>query len=614
MKTKKKNSSFKRLINVSKYCWKLSKGFCVVNIVYYAFSYLLPYISIYFSYLLLDGLIAQASKEYLYTQVFWMISLNLVVGIIIKVLNHFKNVYNSKINVLVDKSITDKTFNMDFVQVEDNENMKKLELARSGSNGSGDLTSFGDMIGACFGALFNIGYSLTLLSGLFISVTTSTSNNFVKFLNNPMSFICLMLYIVLYLGINVFIAKKNNKLSYDTMINNMDSNRAYSYFFDLCDDYKYGKDIRVFKLQRLIMHNLKYNKFISQDSWNKYSNVTIRNNFISGFLEALLLCLSYLYVGMKAYYGLISIGSVVSYVSSITLLSNGVGTIVATLSYLLLMTNYLEKYFEYINIKPEIKYGEKQIDRSKACEIEFKNVSFTYPHQKDVILDDVSFKINTGKKLAIVGQNGAGKTTIIKLLCRFYEPNSGDILINGENIKEYSKDSCYELFSVVFQDFKLFSYSIKDNVASGTNGDETKVLSCLDKAGIKDRVLSFKDGINTMLYNKNSESGVEISGGEAQKIAIARALYKDSPIVVLDEPTSALDPKSEAEIYEKFSTLVNNKTSIFISHRMSSCRFCDDILVLDQGKIVQEGSHKELVKDKNGEYYAMWHAQAKYYE
>jgi ATP-binding cassette subfamily B protein len=203
---------------------------------------------------------------------------------------------------------------------------------------------------------------------------------------------------------------------------------------------------------------------------------------------------------------------------------------------------------------------------------------------------------------------------MMKLLCRFYEPNKGEILINGLPLNSYDKESSYHLYSIVFQDFKLFSYSIKENVAAGEEANEDKVIDCLKKVGVYDRITSFKDGINTVIYNKNDDNGVEISGGEAQKIAFARALYKDSPLIILDEPTSALDPKSEADVYESLRDVTKGKTSVFISHRMSSTKFCDDIIVIDKGKIVEEGNHSSLLKIKDGLYKKMWDAQAQYYQ
>ena len=238
-------------------------------------------------------------------------------------------------------------------------------------------------------------------------------------------------------------------------------------------------------------------------------------------------------------------------------------------------------------------------------EFEFKDVSFSYPNSEKPVLDHVSFKLKLKEKMALVGPNGAGKTTFIKLLSRLYDPTEGEILLNGIDIRLYDYDEYIQLFSVVFQDFSIFSFS--------REFDEEKVRDCLTKAGFGKRLAELDKDIHTNLYQLEDD-GVEISGGEAQKIAIARALYKEAPFVIMDEPTSALDPKAEYEIYRSFNELVEKKTAIYISHRMSSCRFCQEILVFDQGRIVEQGSHEELVADTGGLYHEMWNAQAKYYQ
>jgi ATP-binding cassette subfamily B protein/ATP-binding cassette subfamily C protein len=224
----------------------------------------------------------------------------------------------------------------------------------------------------------------------------------------------------------------------------------------------------------------------------------------------------------------------------------------------------------------------------------------------------VSLIIRSGEKLSIVGQNGAGKTTFIKLLCKLYEPQEGEIRINGVNIREYSREEYNRLLAVVFQDFKLFSFSVKENISFYHNSEERKLYHALEKAGLKDRIDKLEQGIETSIYKNFDKEGVELSGGENQKMAIARAIYKDSPIVILDEPTAALDPYAEFEIYTRFNELVSNKTAIYISHRLSSCRFCDHIAVFDHGELVEYGTHKEL-EGKNGLYSKMWHTQAQYY-
>ena len=227
---------------------------------------------------------------------------------------------------------------------------------------------------------------------------------------------------------------------------------------------------------------------------------------------------------------------------------------------------------------------------------------------------NLSLKFTLGKRLAIVGKNGSGKSTFIKLLCRLYDPTEGEIRLNGVDIRQYDYEEYLNIFSVVFQDFKLFSFSLGQNVATAMEYDREKVEQCLTKAGLSERLSSMRLGPDTALYKDFESEGVEISGGEAQKVALARALYKDAPIVVLDEPTAALDPIAEAEVYTKFNEIIGDKTAIYISHRLSSCKFCDEIAVFEEGAVVQRGSHEELLKEADGLYHALWTAQAKYYE
>ena len=255
---------------------------------------------------------------------------------------------------------------------------------------------------------------------------------------------------------------------------------------------------------------------------------------------------------------------------------------------------------------------EKRSDNE--YEIEFHDVSFRYPGTETDVLRHVSLKFNIGQKMAVVGRNGSGKTTMIKLLCRLYDPTEGFITLNGIDIRKYDYEDYLGIFSVVFQDFKLFSFSLGQNVAASVSYDARRVQECLHKAGLEDRMDRMPKGLDTVLYKDFEEDGVEISGGEAQKIALARALYKNAPFIILDEPTAALDPLSEFEIYSHFDQIVGDKTAVYISHRLSSCRFCSDILVFDEGRLIQRGSHDQLVADRLGRYYELWHAQAQYYD
>jgi ATP-binding cassette, subfamily B, bacterial len=254
---------------------------------------------------------------------------------------------------------------------------------------------------------------------------------------------------------------------------------------------------------------------------------------------------------------------------------------------------------------------EKRSDRQ--YEVEFRDVSFRYPDTEQWALRHINLKFQIGKRLAVVGMNGSGKTTFIKLLCRLYDPTEGQIFLNGIDIRKYKYDDYINIFSVVFQDFQLLSLPLGENVAGAARYDSELAKSCLKNAGFETRFQSMPKGLDTYLYKDLDENGIQISGGEAQKIAIARALYKDAPFIILDEPTAALDPVAKAEIYSKFNDIVTDKTTVYISHRLSSCKFCDEIAVFHEGNVVQKGTHEELISDKTGKYYELWNAQAQYY-
>ncbi|MBP3618841.1 MAG: ATP-binding cassette domain-containing protein [Lachnospiraceae bacterium] len=286
-----------------------------------------------------------------------------------------------------------------------------------------------------------------------------------------------------------------------------------------------------------------------------------------------------------------------------------------TLSSLKTNEQFLETYLEYFDIQNDMYQGSLSVEKrsDKQFDIEFKNVSFRYSGSEDFALKDINLNLKVGERLAVVGQNGSGKTTFIKLLCRLYDPTEGEIHMNDFNVRKYDYRQYLDLFSVVFQDYNLLAMPLGNNVASAEKWDAIKAEQMLYEVGFGERYEEMPKKLETSLYKNFDEEGVNISGGEAQKIALARALYKDAPFIILDEPTAALDPIAEAEIYSKFDEIVGDKTAIYISHRLSSCRFCDKIAVFDQGRIVQVGTHEELLENTNGKYYELWNAQASYY-
>ncbi len=602
-----------KTIHVLKVVKSSSKGYFYVFILEAITNSIFPYIAIYFTYLIIDGIVVSLPSNELLVYVYWMIGLNLVLGVLRNVLRYYHKLFAVELQYHLDNRIAKKSFDIDYDLLEDNETMKLITMAEEGCNGNGGLTDYcQNVLGGILSSVLSILYSVILLLGLLNSVSNSNPSFLAQFLNSKWSVLIIIVAIFIPAIVSKYIMKKNNEKSYDTMMYNIEGNRLIGYFQQISANYKYGKDIRLYNMQDMFMNTMRNIRDKADENWRNFSYFRVKVLGISLAGNKMLSLTAYIYVGLKAMYGLISVGNVVAYVAAITLLSQAITMIVERYSRVHLYNNYLENYFTYLNLKTSKEYGTYDVIDEDNLAITFKNVSFKYPNTEEYVLKNINLKIDKGAKLAIVGLNGAGKTTLVKLLCRLFDPTEGEILVNEIPIKEYTKEACNRLFSIVFQDFKLFSYSIKDNVSASLNGDEERVKDTLEKTGMMERVNEMDKNIDTTIYQRSKENGIEISGGEAQKITISRALYKDSPIVILDEPTAALDPKSEAEVYEKFNELVQNKTAFFISHRMSSCKFCDEVIVLDKGEIIEQGHHNTLVVN-NGLYSEMWTAQSKYY-
>ena len=378
--------------------------------------------------------------------------------------------------------------------------------------------------------------------------------------------------------------------------------------------YSSGKDIRIYGLQDIIRRRY-------EDSMHKLLSVAktmATTPAIAGGLanmqRALIMGGSYILVAAFMSGSDVALGTVVLSASVLFQMSTAIARTIVIISTILSYGETLQMYVELM-ATPDKQYKgtlpvEKRSDRE--FDVEFRDVSFKYPGNEAYALKNLNLKFSIGKRLAVVGMNGSGKTTMIKLLCRLYDPTEGEILLNGINIAKYDLAEYQSIFSVVFQDFKLFSLELGQVLAASVSYDSDRADECLRKAGFGERLDTMPDGVSTLLY-KDYDDGVEISGGEAQKIAMARALYKDAPFIVLDEPTAALDPISEFEVYSKFNEIIEDRTAVFISHRLSSCRFCDDIAVFHEGELIQRGGHDELLAAEDGKYHELWHAQAQYY-
>jgi len=378
--------------------------------------------------------------------------------------------------------------------------------------------------------------------------------------------------------------------------------------------YREGKDIRLYHGYGLLRYWTLEKMLKSRPKAREASLNSGKSNFYGGFPAGIVECGAYLIVALLALAGTLTIGNVVRFAGCLRNIFSEISGLVYKLPQLALGARRQASTLEFLEIEDEMYKGKLPLEKrsDNLYRIEFRDVSFKYPNARQYALRHFSMELKVGEKLAIVGMNGSGKTTMIKLLCRLYDPQEGEILLNGVDIRKFKHEEYSRLFSVVFQDYQLFSFLLGENVAVRGDYDEERVRKCLEGAGMGQRLAELEQGTRTYLF-KDYEDGVEFSGGEAQKVAIARSIYKTAPFVLLDEPTAALDPLAEFEIYRRFDEIVEDKTAIYISHRLSSCRFCDKIAVFHEGRLIQQGTHEQLLKDQTGKYYEMWNAQAQYY-
>jgi len=377
-----------------------------------------------------------------------------------------------------------------------------------------------------------------------------------------------------------------------------------------------GKDLRIFGQQELIEEGVLGQQQEALEKLKEIRKQGMTQSGIEATLTTVNCGLIYLYAAFKAYLGLITVGSVVKYASGIIQCINGIKNILFCATGWRQAVDYGREYLEYLEFENSTKDGSGHVSENEDQSIllECEHVSFRYPGTKEDAIHDLNLKmvLKPGDHIAIVGRNGSGKTTFIKLLCRLYNVTEGVIRVNGKDIRDYAYEEYVDFFSVVFQDYRMFSLELGENIAASEKVEEERVLDAMRKAGLGHRLENLPNGLDTYVGKEFEENGVNFSGGERQKLAIARAIYKDAPFVIMDEPTAALDPISECDVYESFDRLVGHKAAVYISHRLASCRFCDKILVFSEGGVVQNGSHEALVEQK-GLYREMWNAQAQWY-
>ena len=487
---------------------------------------------------------------------------------------------------------SEKIQNMDYKNVEDSTFWEKYDKAMNAGNNNAEG------IEGLYNHLAKLpAMTITLIGMCVIGMTLS-----------PFVVLALVLHVIVIM----WVSAKVHDLEYAQKEDIAKASRRMRYFRNTTQDFTFGKDIRIFDLRQRILDNYKseINAYVA------VKRMLANKKFWLGGASLLTLLLTnvvmYGILIEKTYNGM-PISSFTMYVALITSL---MALMIEYGEYMTFIRNegeYVNDYFRLIDA-PLITEGEQSPKIDGQVEIVFDHVTFRYPNTDVDIYKDFSFTIHKGERLAIVGINGAGKSTLVKLICGLYEPNEGHIYINGIDIREWNKQALYDLYSTVFQDFNILAFTLRENVTcKNENSDDDKVREVLERVGLGKKLSGLDKGLDQMMLKVIDEQGTDFSGGERQKLAIARALYKDAPMIIMDEPTAALDALAEAEIYESFSSLVEGKTAIYISHRLASTKFCDKIALFDKDGVKEYGTHEELM-EKQGLYYDMFVVQGKYYQ
>lgn len=602
---------FKSIFAAFKEMHRLEKRLVPISIVVAIVTAVMPFVNIWFTAKIIDLLDTGSQLNKLILYIASAVGINLVLFFFNYFLGDMYYMYRSLMYNKELQNISSKLYKIEYQKLE-NSSFKELVHKHSEAQDRvfSSFVQFSWMLRDFLSGMITLIISVIIIIPLFKIGFTRTGNTYFE---KPVFLLTIFGAIAVMVVVILIVALKMNKAYFKAGDEYSRLDRIFYYFLNMFSDYNTGKEIRLYKEQSLIEHAAT-NRLLDEGEkiLRKASLNTARSSSFIAILGAVVGFGIYLFIGVKGLYGLFGIGSLVLYCGAFMQIISGIMKMAATFGKTEEMVPLVNYYFGIMNTENAMLYGDKKLDLSDKFEIEFKNVSFKYPGADNYSLKNINLKIRNGEHLAVVGRNGSGKTTFIKLMCRLYDVSEGEICINGYNIKDYTEDSINRLYSVVFQDFQMFSLPVTDNICADGNCDRERMLNCLEQANIKERILDMPNKENTYLYKNMDKSGVEISGGEAQKLALARALYKDSPIVILDEPTAALDPVAENEIYNRFNSFVENKTAIYISHRLSSCVFCSRIAVFDNANLVETGTHTQLLEN-NGKYSELWNAQAQYY-
>ena len=570
-----------------------------------------PYVSLFFTARLIDRLMAGNFQAAAWSAL-WLLGSSLILGLLTDYFSSRRNLLGNQIFHGLTRLLREKAMDLNYATISDPDVAKSVTSTEQFSRFHGGLfglvTQFQSLLKSMLSALT----ALVLIVSLCLAPTRN--GGLLTVLCSPMPN---LISLGLVVGGTCYLSSRVNRRyqsqEHQNSVEHVDAENGLSYLLmHVFCNIDAGKVIRLYDMGDMLKENYRRYMDIARPVYVKMCKSERAFHLLNTALAGVSSIYAYLLVLLKVMAGAVSIGSFTQYVGALAAFQNDISRILYSSMRVRRMVNYLGHFLDFLALKSTHTGTiptEKRQDH--VYEIEFHHVSFAYPGSTEPVLKDLSCKLTLKHKMAVVGLNGAGKTTFIKLLCRLYDPTEGYITLNGVDIRKYDCRQYQALFGVVFQDFQLFPFPVGQNVAASLHFDEERLWRCLEQAGVADRVRAMGQKLETPI-SAVDEAGENVSGGEAQKLAIARALYKDAPFVVLDEPTAALDPLSEYEIYSRFDELVRDKTSIYISHRMSSCRFCQDILVFQEGRLVERGSHETLLEAK-GLYASLWNAQAQYY-
>ena len=595
--------------------WKNYKKLIISYTLNCLFSAIFPLISIYASARMIDGIVNKMPVQFVGKWAVIALLSVFFVQIILPLTNKIQNTYKDKKYEIFVHILSEKFNELDYKQSQDTDIIGQKSNIEQNTH----IGEFG-IIRVMYAYDMILESLLAMIGSLVLSyqflVTKWNAPESFSFLNSAWINVLLIVVVVFLSWISQKFNAKEFEIWNKIAEQGKFGNRVFTFYCWEMKDKSRMLDTRMYRQYNLASNMINecgiFNPGGFFDRIMSTEGVTYK--ILSEFFSKLQVLLIYLVVVSKSLLGAISIGMLSQYLGSLINFTSNLSKFLEGVAMYKTNTPYAELMMDYLHKKSEFYNGslttEKRSD--KKYEVEFKNVSFKYPGTDNWVLKNINLKFDLGKKLAIVGQNGCGKTTFVKLLIRFYDVTDGEILLNGIDIKKYRYDEYLKIFSVVFQDFNLFAYPLAQNIASGMDYDEEKVVQSLKDVGMYDDVRKWDKGLDTYLYKDIDENGISVSKGQEQKIAIARALYQDSPFLILDEPTASLDPISEAEIYEKLGEIIKDRTAIFISHRLSSCKFSDKIIVFDKGEIAETGDHDSLIS-KNGMYKKLWDAQAEFY-